>query len=503
MGIETEYGISVPGRPDANPMILSGRLVQAYAAATGRRTTSARWDYADESPLADSRGFSVSRQSAHASQLTDEWGDDPTVANMVLTNGARLYVDHAHPEYSSPEVASPREALTWDRAGELVMARAAEAVANPPHGWQSRTPVALSLYKNNTDGKGASYGTHENYLVSRATPFEAIVDGLTPFFVARQILCGAGRVGIGQASHLDGYQIASRTDFFEAEVGLETTFRRPIINTRDEPHANPEKYRRHHVIIGDANLCDVAGLLKMGTTSLVLGTIEAGCAPRLALAEPLTALRDVSHDTSLRALVTLVDGRRMTGLEVLWAYHDAVEEWLEHGAGERDADTSELMTLWHDVLVDLGTDVMTRAADIDWIAKLRLLNGYRDRDGLAWSDPRLAAIDIQWSDLRPGKGLARRLEDAGRVRRLVTPEEVAAAEFAAPESTRAFFRGECVRRYTDQVVAASWESVILDLGDEALHRIGTVEPERGTRALVGDLLDRSATAADLVAELTQ
>ncbi|HEV7195621.1 MAG TPA: proteasome accessory factor PafA2 family protein, partial [Pedococcus sp.] len=237
MGVETEYGISVPGDPTANPMILSGQVVNAYASAQGIRAAHASWDYADEAPLRDARGFEMNRGMADASQLTDE--EDPTLANVVLTNGARLYVDHAHPEYSSPEVTSPRAAVAWDRAGEAIMAESVRRL--------SQLPPGVNLYKNNTDGKGASYGTHENYLMRRETPFTDIVRHLVPFFVARQVMTGSGRVGIGQDSRTAGFQISQRSDFFEVEVGLETTLKRPIINTRDEPHAVADLYRRLHV----------------------------------------------------------------------------------------------------------------------------------------------------------------------------------------------------------------------------------------------------------------
>ena len=179
MGIETEYGIVVPGDPSANPMVASGDVVTTYATSRGIRPARASWDYADEAPLRDARGFDMGRGIAHPSQLTDV--EDPTLANVVLTNGARLYVDHAHPEYSSPEVTTPRDAVTWDRAGELVMREAVARLATMPPG--------INLYKNNTDGKGSSYGTHENYLMSRATPFANIVRHLTPFFVVRQVMC--------------------------------------------------------------------------------------------------------------------------------------------------------------------------------------------------------------------------------------------------------------------------------------------------------------------------
>ncbi|MDO5710470.1 MAG: depupylase/deamidase Dop [Micrococcales bacterium] len=508
VGIETEYGISVPGRPQANPMVLSGDVVRAYGrGAAGHRpgaSVGVRWDYAAEMPLSDARGFVQHRLDAHVSQLTDEWEDDPAVANLVLTNGARLYVDHAHPEYSSPEVGEPLEALIWDRAGERIMARAAEVLADEEHA--GRRPAGEgtpTLYKNNTDGKGASYGTHENYLMRRETTFGDIVAGLTPFFVVRQIICGAGRVGIGQESERPGYQLASRSDFFEALVGLETTFRRPIINTRDEPHATPERYRRLHVILGDANLCDVAGLLKIGTTNLVLGMIEDGALPDgLRVRDPLRSLRAVSHDPTLQACVELEDGTSITGLDLHWRYVEAAQSWLGRH-GEMDEPTAQVMSLWQDLLTDLGRDPSSALTRVDWVAKRALLQSYRDRDGLTWDDPRLAMIDFQWSDLRPGKGLARLLEQAGRIDRLTTDAQVEQAVHTPPPSTRAWFRGECVRRYGAQVAAASWESVVFDLpGHDRLQRLVTPEPTRGTRELVESVLDRHEDAAGLVAELS-
>src|SRR5436305_2144377 len=245
-------------------MLTSSQIVNAYATAM-HRARRARWDFEEENPLRDARGFDLARELADASQLTDE---DSGLANVILTNGARLYVDHAHPEYSTPEVTNPRDAVIWDKAGERVMVAAAEHAAKIPGAG------AIQLYKNNTDNKGVSYGTHENYLMRRQTPFADIVRHLTPFFVSRQVVVGAGRVGIGQDGRQHGFQLSQRADFFEVEVGLETTLKRPIINTRDEPHADPERYRRLHVIIGDANLSEVSTYLKVGTTALVLSMIE-------------------------------------------------------------------------------------------------------------------------------------------------------------------------------------------------------------------------------------
>src|SRR5450631_3355447 len=268
MGIETEFGISVPGHPTANAMAASSQIVNAYVPGALPRDRRARWDFEEENPLRDARGFDLTREVADPSQLTDE---DLGLANVVLTNGARLYVDHAHPEYSSPEVTGPRDAVLWDKAGELIMARGAQLAAQTP---QAAGTAPITLYKNNTDNKGASYGTHENYLMRRETPFASIVRHLTPFFVSRQVVCGSGRVGIGQDGREHGFQISQRADYFEVEVGLETTLKRPIINTRDEPHADPDKYRRLHVIVGDANLSEISTYLKVGTTALVLAMIE-------------------------------------------------------------------------------------------------------------------------------------------------------------------------------------------------------------------------------------
>ncbi len=493
MGIETEYGISVPGAPNANPMVLSGDVVTTYAAARGIRPARASWDYADEMPLRDARGFDLHRSRAHPTQLTDEWGEDPTMANVVLTNGARLYVDHAHPEYSSPEVTTPRDAIRWDRAGEVVMREAVERLATVPPG--------VNLYKNNTDGKGASYGTHENYLMSRRTPFLDIVAHLMPFFVVRQILCGAGRVGIGVDSTRNGFQLAQRSDFFECEVGLETTLKRPIINTRDEPHALADHYRRLHVIIGDANHSDVANLLKMGTTSLVLAMIEDRfLTADLSLVHPVATLRAISHDPTLKAQVRFMDGRVMSGLDLLGIYFEAATDYVtERWGSDVDADTAEVLQWWGLTLDRLRRDPMEARGEVEWVAKLALLEGYRQRDGLGWGSPRLKAVDIQWSDVRADRGLAHRLRATGRLTELVTDAQAVAAATQAPVDTRAWFRGELLRRFPDEVVAASWDSLIVEVpGQRELQRIPLVDPHKGTAAQLGPLVAGSTTITDLL-----
>src|ERR1700760_2204037 len=260
MGTEVEYGVSLPGQPSANAMLLSAQVVNAYASSPpAGRARRASWDFEEESPLRDARGFDLGTGVA---QEFIEAEEDAGMANVILPNGARLYVDHAHPEFSGPEVTNPLDVVRWDKAGELVMLEAARRVANTPG-----ISAPINLYKNNTDNKGASYGAHENYLCRRDTPFASLVRHLVPFFTTRQIITGAGRVGLGQDGRTAGFQISQRADFFEVEVGLETTLKRPLVNTRDEPHADAERYRRLHVIIGDANLSEISTYLKVGTTS--------------------------------------------------------------------------------------------------------------------------------------------------------------------------------------------------------------------------------------------
>jgi proteasome accessory factor A len=496
MGTETEYGISVQGQPTANPMVASSQIVNAYAGST-LRARRARWDFEEESPLRDARGFDMSRESADPSLLTDE---DLGLANVILTNGARLYVDHAHPEYSTPECTNPRDIVKWDKAGEQVMLDASRLAASVP----GAAPILL--YKNNTDNKGASYGSHENYLMRRSTPFSEVVRHLTPFFVSRQVMCGAGRVGIGQDGRDNGFQVSQRADYFEVEVGLETTLKRPIINTRDEPHADPEKYRRLHVIIGDANLAEISCYLKVGTTALVLAMIEDRFIDRdLRLDQPVKALSAVSHDPSLKEQVTLNDGRTLTAVQLQMEYLDLARKYVEDRLGsDADEQTVDVLARWESVLTRLETDPMLCANELDWVAKLKLLNSYRDRDGLKWDHAKLHLIDLQYSDIRPDKGLYQRLVRMGQIDRLLDDDEVADAMHLPPNDTRAYFRGRCLEKYADQIAAASWDSVIFDLpGHESLQRVPTIDPLRGSRAHVGELLDRCDTAEALFAALTR
>jgi Pup amidohydrolase len=485
-GTETEYGIAAVGQPDFNPVLSSSILISTYAGSLRR----IRWDYEQESPLRDARGF----EPVQAREVGDE---DLGLANVILPNGARYYVDHAHPEYSTPECLTPRDLVTHDKAGERVLERSLQelersTVAGP----------ALQIYKNNSDGKGNSYGTHENYLVDRALPFGDIVRDLTPFFVSRQIFTGAGKLGAeGQwdARDRSTYQLTQRADFFETEVGLETTLKRPIINTRDEPHADPDRYRRLHVIVGDANMCEVATFLKIGSTALILKMIEDTFLPDLTLESPVRSMHEVSRDITCTATIPLADGRRLSALQLQWEYLEHAKKYVE-----REDDTPEnreVVDRWEAVLACLESEPLTLHRELDWVAKYRLLEGYRERDGLAWSDHKLHLIDLQYHDVRRGKGLYNRLAAAGKVDRITTDEAIDTAVMEPPENTRAYFRGRCISRYPDAIAAASWDSLIMDTGRDALQRIPMREPLRGTKAHVEELLRSSEDAASLVDKL--
>jgi len=492
LGLETEYGIIIRGSADPNPIAASSALINAYVAELARRVA---WDFEDESPGRDARGFA--REGSMPPEV------ETHLVNAVLTNGARYYVDHAHPEYSTPECANAMDAVRFDKAGERILARSVIAAGRflpPGH--------SMVVLKNNSDGKGNSYGTHENYLMDRSVPFSRIVQRVIPHFVSRQVFTGAGKVGSEASSTLGmdvTFQLTQRADFFEEEVGLETTLKRPIVNTRDEPHCDAQKYRRLHVIVGDANLSEISSFLKVGTTALVLSMIEDDWFARagrgdFTLADPVIAMRRVSYDLSLTRPLELADGRRMTALEMQWEHLDLARKYAE----DRGLDSvggeeigRDILHRWEHALGALESDPMSLATTLDWVAKYRVINGYRERHGLSWRDPKLAAMDLQYHDVRPEKSLYERLG----IERLLTEESVLAAMTEPPTTTRAYFRGKCLERWGSQVAAANWDSLVFDLGTDPLRRVPMMEPLRGTAAHVDALLRDCHSPAELLARL--
>ena len=464
-GIETEYGIVVRGG-DNNPVSASSLLINAYVNATSRKVG---WDFEDETPANDARGFSL--DDVFAPEV------ETSLVNAVLPNGARYYVDHAHPEISTPEVTNAAEAVRWDRAADEIVRASmvyARDVLDPG--------AELVVYKNNSDGKGNSYGCHENYLLSRNTPFGRIATQITPHFVTRQVFCGAGKVGCEQPNREPSdvaYQLSQRADFFEEEVGLETTLKRPIVNTRDEPHCDPQKYRRLHVIVGDANMSEVATYLKVGTTAIVLSMIEDDeLGEDWLIAAPVAAIRQVSHDPTLRRTILLRDGRRMTALEIQWGMLERARKYEQtHGLASVGEEVgADVLGRWEQVLGGLERDPSEVAHWVDWVAKRRLVDGIAERHGLEPASAKLKAIDLQYHDMRPDRCLALR---AG-LDTIVDPAAATEAMTEPPTTTRAYFRGKCLQKYAADVVAANWDSLVFDIGTDPLRRVPMMEPLRGT-----------------------
>jgi len=455
LGIETEYGILAPAAPELHPAVLSAAVVAAYpGTATG---TILEWD--DPIPIED----------AH---------------NRVLANGARLYVDHAHPEYSGPEVTTARAALAYDLAGDAAVVAAARAAS-------ARLGVEIRIYKNNTDSQGSSYGCHENHLLPRSLPWSRIRAALPTFLVSRAVITGAGRLGIGQFGETVGYQLTQRADFFETLEGIQTTRRRPILNTRDEPHAPPARYRRLHVITGDANRLPFTTWLKAGTLAAFLSCLEGGTLPDLELADPVRAFATVSHDLSLREPLQLVDGRWLSALDLQEAFAEAAAA----DVGRRpEAHEAAVVTAWTRALADLRSDPALCADRLEWVARHRLLTAYAERHHLAWDHPRLAQLDLAWARLdSPGPFDA--MERAGRFLPVVAAEEVARAGAEPPSDTRAWLRGTLVRLVPERVVAASWDWMAVRDTDGRVHRLDLAEPAGNAAAALGRLVDAAAVDA--------
>ena len=486
MGTEIEYGITVKNDRDFDPISSCVLLVNSYREEQAAKIL---WDYDQENPLADARGFQVDGEKYTPNQ------QENIARNKTLENGARYYVDHAHPEYSCPEVTNPYDLVVHERAGERVLELSRrEATAMLPDG------AVMLIHKNNSDHKGNSYGSHENYLMDRRTSFKQIVEHLMPFFVSRQVYAGAGKVGSENRAMPCKYQLSQRADFFETEVALDTMVKRPIINTRDEPHADREKYRRLHVIVGDSNMSEYALYLRTGATAIVLSMIEDGAIDAdLSLRDPVRSIKDVSHDPTLQKTVELQSGRKLTGVQMQAEFLEMAKKYV--ASRELPDWADDILEKWDTTMGLLESDPHALADRIDWIAKKVMIEGFMERKGLDWDDPQVALLDLQYHDLRPDKGLYSLLERQGKVVRMTTDEEIVRAITEPPADTRAYFRGQCLKRYGDEVFGVNWDSISFGIGEEPIKRVLMAEPLKGSKKHVEELLDRSKNAAELVRNL--
>ncbi len=455
-GIETEYGITLENEAHLDAVKQSIELVKSYRQEDFRPV----WDYRGEDPFRDERGFRADSLSNHPDEKAEEERDRKRnrkaqlsfaeiKSDHILTNGARLYNDHAHPEYSTPECSSLFDLVAHDKAGERILQRCAETRSE-------KLGKRVLLYKNNTDFHGHSYGCHDNYLMARSVPFETLKRGIMPFFITRQIFAGAGKLGIETEAGLatpGHYQLSQRSDFFHVEASVDTMHNRPIVNTRDEPHADPAKYRRLHGIAGDANMSEYATALKVGTTALVLALIEQGLVPeRLTLANPIDAIKTVSHDQTYRWMVTTASGRTLSAIDHQREYLALAQK---HLAQEDRFETDWVLAEWEDTLDGLETDPMALTDRLDWVAKKWLLETFAEAEGVAWDDPWLQSLDLEYHNIDMSESLYYGVP----MRRVVTDEQIDDARHNPPADTRAYFRGRAVHKFGSAIKAIQWDSI--------------------------------------------
>lgn len=394
------------------------------------------------------------------------WGRS---SNVFLPNGSRLYLDvGSHPEYATAECDDLRTLIAHDRAGELIVQDLVDDAQQRL--LEDGVEGEIYVFKNNVDSAGNSYGCHENFLVARTSNFSTVTEGLLPFLITRQIIAGTGKIMASSRGAV--FSVSQRADHIWEGVSSATTRSRPIINTRDEPHADAEHYRRMHVIVGDSTMTETTTLLKLGTAHLVLRMLEDGVAlPDMSLDNPMRAIRDISLDMTGRTPVKLADGRRMTVLEIQGEYLSRAQAYAER-EGIDDDLSLRVIDLWERTLDAVGTGNLAQVGtEVDWVIKYRLLDAYAARHGLDLADPRLAQLDLAYHDIDPKRGVHNLLQRAGKVARVVTDEAIVAAVDTPPQTTRAKLRGDFVRtaREYSRDVTVDW--VHLKINDEAQRTV--------------------------------
>ena len=481
-GLDTEYGFSVEGRGAEDQIDDAKALVRSFP---GERLFA--WDYSAESPRSDLRGFKVDALASDPEDAKFDAGrpGGEVRSDLVLANGARLYNDHGHPEYATPETWSLAELALHDKAGDRAVVQAAAA-------FQESVGRDVRVYKNNTDFHGASYGSHESYLVPRAVTFEKLVNGLMPLLVTRQVLCGAGKVGSEKGRRCD-YQMSQRADFFAEPFSVETLYRRPVFNTRDEPHADPARWIRLHVICGESNMVSSAVRRKAGLVKLALHLIEAGECPVWAVSDPVRSFQAVSRDPDGEGRVEL-DGRSWT------TPRNVLESYLEaaHGLLANEQPDEELQQTVAECLVLLEArfgDPDRFARSVDWAAKRSMLQAFGEEEGIGWRDPAMQSLDLEYHRIDGGEGLFPALLAARAVDPDPDEADVALRQENVFEPTRAFARSVAVRKFKSRIKTLSWGSLVFET-DAGPKRV-QLPPDREYPAT----LERCKTVEDFIMEL--
>ncbi|WP_042418815.1 Pup--protein ligase [Streptacidiphilus anmyonensis] len=411
------------------------------------------------------------------------WGRS---SNVFLRNGARLYLDvGSHPEYATPECDDVAELVTHDKAGERILEGLLVDAERRLH--EEGIAGDVYLFKNNTDSAGNSYGCHENYLVARHGEFSRLADILIPFLVTRQLICGAGKVL--QTPRGAVYCVSQRAEHIWEGVSSATTRSRPIINTRDEPHADAERYRRLHVIVGDSNMSETTTLLKVGATDLVLRMIEAGTVLRdLTLENPIRAIREVSHDLTGSRLVRLANGREASALEIQQEYFNKASDFADN-RGIRTGNVARVLDLWGRTLEAVRTEDYSKVdREIDWVMKYQLIERYRAKNGISMSHPRVAQIDLAYHDIHRRRGLYYLLQNRGQAERVSDDLKIFEAKSVPPQTTRARLRGDFIRRAQEQRRDFTVDWVHLKLNDQAQRTVLCKDPFRSVDERVEKLI---------------
>jgi Pup amidohydrolase len=437
-GIDCEYGILVEGKGAEEQIEYSQTLVESFS----NEGLFVGWDYRFENPRNDLRGFELKNLAVDPNDAKFDVGRQQRNsieirADRVLANGARFYNDHGHPEYATPESFSIFELALADKLGENIVRQAgAFSQLNP------------TLYKNNTDYHGASYGTHESYCVPRNHSFETLYNAVLPMLIVRQILTGAGKVGSEEGEWCD-FQLSQRADFFVEPVNAETLWRRPIFNTRDEPHADPEKWTRLHVISGDANMHPLCTALKVGLVKLALWLLDADEAPAWNIAQPIKAIKSISRDTSFDFRIELTNGNWTNAYEVFESYFAAAEATLNLNNNE---EAQWIIETSRRLLNEIRNDWDSFRKSVDWAAKFHFLDQIRDEESLTWRDPVLQAYDLEYSNIDPDKGLYFALLDM---------EEISLVSFPAQRMhrSRGFARGIAIQNFGSQLTNVGWRGL--------------------------------------------
>ena len=435
-----------------------------------RRIFGIENEYGVTCTLRGQRRLSPDEVARYLFRRVVSWGRS---SNVFLANGARLYLDvGSHPEYATPECDSVRELVVHDKAGERIL----ESLLNNAEQRLDDEGVHgdVYLFKNNTDSAGNSYGCHENYCTSRRDDFASYAEVLIPFLVSRQIYAGAGKVL--QTARGSMYCVSQRAEHIWEGVSSATTRSRPIINTRDEPHADAERYRRLHVIVGDSNMSEYTNYLKVGACSLMLRMLEE---PQLVLRDmtlenPIRAIREISHDMTCRRRVRLANGREVSALDIQSEYLNRALRFAEHH--DLDAEEKMALDMWEHCLTAIEDDPLTLDKELDWVIKYKLIEAYRERHDLALSDARVSLVDLQYHDVNQKRGLFYRMQQKGMVERIVTDAEIAEAVETPPQTTRARLRGEFIKRAKDRKRDYTVDWVHLKLNDQAQRTVLCKDP---------------------------